>query len=112
MVAFSQGSPVAASDNKTAAVDIMTNADNSECPDGCFRPVGLALDSKGRLFMSSDATGEIYMVQRDTPGTSGTGTSTNTAGASSTSQPSAAHRTLSGNLRYLWIVSFVYYFLS
>jgi hypothetical protein len=40
------------------------NPDNSACPDGCFRPVGLAWDSNGRLFMSSDATGEIYMIIR------------------------------------------------
>lgn len=45
----------------------MWNADNSNCPGKCFRPVGLALDSgaqggKNRLFMTSDATGEIFVV--------------------------------------------------
>jgi hypothetical protein len=48
----------------TAAVDIMANADNSNCPDQCFRPVGLALDSKDRVFMSSDSTGEIYVLAK------------------------------------------------
>lgn len=27
-----------------------------------MRPVGLAIDAKGRLFFSSDATGEIYAL--------------------------------------------------
>ncbi|KAE9377177.1 glucose sorbosone dehydrogenase [Stipitochalara longipes BDJ] len=63
-IAFASGSPVAASDSLTAAVDIMANADNSKCPDQCFRPVGLALDSKDRVFMSSDATGEIYVLAK------------------------------------------------
>jgi len=31
----------------------------------CFRPVGLAFDTKGRLFMSSDSTGEIYVIDRE-----------------------------------------------
>ncbi|KKY35861.1 putative glucose sorbosone dehydrogenase [Diaporthe ampelina] len=30
----------------------------------CFRPVGVAIDAKGRVFMSSDTTGEIYVLQR------------------------------------------------
>jgi len=77
-VAFASGSPVAAADSQTAAVDIMANADNSKCPDQCFRPVGLALDSKDRVFMSSDATGEIYVLVK-------TGASaTTTSGASPT----------------------------
>jgi hypothetical protein len=65
MVSFANGEPVAAADNTTAAVDIFANIDNKVCPDNCFRPVGLAFDSQGRLFMSSDATGEIYVIVRD-----------------------------------------------
>jgi hypothetical protein len=30
----------------------------------CFRPTGIAFDSKGRLFMASDSTGEIYVITR------------------------------------------------
>ncbi|OIW31715.1 NHL repeat-containing protein [Coniochaeta ligniaria NRRL 30616] len=45
-----------------AGVQIMANPDNTKCPGGCFRPTGLAVDSKGRLFMSSDSTGEIYLI--------------------------------------------------
>jgi hypothetical protein len=48
----------------TAAIDIVSNPDVTRCPDECFRPVGLAWDGKGRLFMTSDSTGEIYVVVR------------------------------------------------
>jgi hypothetical protein len=64
MVPFENGEPVAAPDNTTAAIDIFSNVDNKACPDNCFRPTGLAFDSQGRLFMSSDATGEIYVIAR------------------------------------------------
>ena len=43
----------------------MTNANESVCPDNCFRPVGIAFDDQGRLFVSSDASGEIYVVVKD-----------------------------------------------
>lgn len=46
-------------------IDVLANADESICPDHCFRPVGVAFDDQGRLFMSSDASGEIYVVVRD-----------------------------------------------
>ena len=62
---FHNGEPVAAPDNNTAITDILWNADNSLCPQNCFRPVGIAFDDKGRLFMSSDATGEIYVIEKN-----------------------------------------------
>ncbi|KAK4201166.1 soluble quino protein glucose/sorbosone dehydrogenase [Triangularia verruculosa] len=58
------GEPLASADSKAALRDIMTNVDNTQCPDKCFRPVGLAIDSKGRIWFSSDSTGEIYVLQR------------------------------------------------
>lgn len=61
---FQDGEPVAAPDNTTAVIDVFWNADNSDCPQKCFRPVGIAFDSQGRLFVSSDATGEIYVVEK------------------------------------------------
>ncbi|KAL6708481.1 hypothetical protein ACN47E_002744 [Coniothyrium glycines] len=79
------GSPRAAANSTTAAIDIVSNQDQSDCPDQCFRPVGLAWDSQGRLFMSSDSTGEIYVVTKedgsgvaDVSGASSDGTSTST----------------------------------
>lgn len=59
------GSPTASSNSTIAAVDIVSNPNLSECPDNCFRPAGMAWDSQGRLFFSSDATGEIYVITRE-----------------------------------------------
>ncbi|KAK4173043.1 soluble quino protein glucose/sorbosone dehydrogenase [Triangularia setosa] len=58
------GEPLASADSKGALRDIITNVDNTQCPDKCFRPVGLAIDSKGRIWFSSDSTGEIYVLHR------------------------------------------------
>ena len=97
VVPFANGEPVAGPDNKTAASDILTNADNSRCPQNCFRPVGIAFDQQGRLFMSSDATGEIYVVVRDQ--TSPSSTTTSTSGASTpTTSPSGTSRYIASSL--------------
>jgi glucose/arabinose dehydrogenase len=76
-IAFANGSPVAPSDSTTALTDIFTNQNDFNCPDLCFRPVGLARDGQGRIFMSSDATGEIWVLLR-------TGIQPSTTGASPT----------------------------
>jgi hypothetical protein len=65
------GEPVAAADSSDALVDVLTNRDLTACPDKCFRPTGLAFDGKGRLWMASDSTGEIYVLQKT--GESGSG---------------------------------------
>ncbi|KAK0643959.1 soluble quino protein glucose/sorbosone dehydrogenase [Cercophora newfieldiana] len=56
------GQPVAPLTSRSAATTIMENANTGSCPTGCFRPVGLAFDKKGRLFVSSDSTGEIHVI--------------------------------------------------
>ncbi|KAI9814400.1 MAG: hypothetical protein M1827_003256 [Pycnora praestabilis] len=95
MIPFSDGSPVAAADNNTATIDILANANNSMCPDSCFRPVGLAWDSQGRLFMSSDATGEIYVIAKtNSTSSSGGASSTGSAPAASTTKKSSAEQPL------------------
>ncbi|KAK1672896.1 soluble quino protein glucose/sorbosone dehydrogenase [Colletotrichum godetiae] len=67
-VRFSNGEPIEPADSRTPITDVLSNADTSSCPDNCFRPVGLAWDSQQRLFMTSDSTGEIYVLQRtDSP---------------------------------------------
>ena len=100
-IAFSNGEPVAESTSTTGYVDVVSNADNSKCPDDCFRPVGLAFDSQGRLFFSSDSTGEIYMITGESSnGANGTvdgapipsATATG-AGMSSTSTPATGGNT-------------------
>ena len=59
-VAFKDGQPVEPSTSTTAAVNIMQNGNLGSCPNSCFRPTGLAWDSKDRLFMTSDTTGVPY----------------------------------------------------
>ncbi|KAF2455199.1 soluble quino protein glucose/sorbosone dehydrogenase [Lineolata rhizophorae] len=58
------GQPTAPSTSTTAARPILSNEDLDSCPDDCFRPAGLAWDNAGRLYMTSDSTGEIYVLVR------------------------------------------------
>ena len=105
VIQFANGEPVAPSNSTTSTTDIFANSDNSRCPDQCFRPVGLALDNQGRMFVSSDATGELYVIHRD--GTASGGASSTTTGggggatASSTSKPSSAGRNWSHSMAAL-----------
>jgi hypothetical protein len=101
MVEFDgNGSPRAAANSTTATVDIVSNRDLSACPRNCFRPVGLAWDTQGRLYMSSDSTSEIYVITK----TNGSGvndvsraaTSGGGGGISSGSAPSPSASTGSG----------------
>jgi sugar lactone lactonase YvrE len=92
----STGMPTEPADSNTAVIPIMSNVDNTKCPGGCFRPVGLAFDSKGNLFMTSDSTGEIYIitstdgksVEVASPTTSGTPAATSSKAAASELKPS------------------------
>jgi hypothetical protein len=56
------GQPTEKSTSTSALSPIVANSDVDECPGKCFRPAGLAWDTKGRLYMSSDTTGEIYVI--------------------------------------------------
>ena len=82
--AFANGEPIAAANSTTSSTDIFANADTSVCPNNCFRPVGIAFDGQGRMFVSSDATGEIYVVVKDQSATGANPTS-----SSPGTQPSA-----------------------
>ncbi|OAQ98299.1 hypothetical protein LLEC1_04855 [Akanthomyces lecanii] len=61
-VSFANGNPVKRSHQGDAEEMLMWNADNADCEKHCFRPAGLLLDKQGRLFMTSDATGELFLV--------------------------------------------------
>ncbi len=61
-VEFKDGQPVHAPNSKTAGIPVMENPSTGSCPTGCFRPVGVAIDSKKRVFMTSDSSGEIYVI--------------------------------------------------
>jgi glucose/arabinose dehydrogenase len=65
-VAFDKttGQPTAEHSSTTAARDVLTNPDLANCPGNCFRPAGLAIDDEGRVWFSSDSTGEIFVLQR------------------------------------------------
>jgi hypothetical protein len=62
IVKFASGEPVEPPTSTTALIDIITNQNVGSCSDKCLRPVSVALDAKGRIFMSSDTTGEIYVL--------------------------------------------------
>ncbi|EHA52621.1 hypothetical protein MGG_04936 [Pyricularia oryzae 70-15] len=56
------GQPKESATSKTASIPVMENTNVGACPGACFRPVGLAFDAKGRLYVSSDSSGEIYVI--------------------------------------------------
>lgn len=100
-----RGQPLAAADSTNAtSEDVLRNADdNAHRPDACVRPVGLAWDARGRLFVSSDATGEVYVLVRQEeeqqPGddNDGSGTPSSSTSASGTLVTSTASATSSHN---------------
>lgn len=56
------GMPTEPVTSTTAAVNIMYNANNGNCPNQCFRPVNVAWGPNGQLFMTSDTTNEIWVI--------------------------------------------------
>ncbi|KZV93096.1 soluble quino protein glucose dehydrogenase [Exidia glandulosa HHB12029] len=57
--------PKANVSSKSGYTDIMYAPDLTKCPDACFRPTGLVWNKAGtRLYVSSDATGEIVVLSR------------------------------------------------
>lgn len=74
------GDPIAAADTQSGYQNLLyteavESEPNNSCPNGCTRyipllshpancrPVGLAFDGRGRLYVSSDASGEIFRVR-------------------------------------------------
>lgn len=97
------GMPTEASDSTTAIVSVIRNADDSSCPSSCLRPVGMAIDSEGRLFFSSDATGEIYVLVKSSA-TTGTSSSTETG---TMVTPTATKKSAAGTLGISRVGGFV-----
>jgi glucose/arabinose dehydrogenase len=56
------GQPKHDAKSKTAMIPIMENPSTASCPTSCFRPVGLVIDKKKRIFMTSDSSGELYAI--------------------------------------------------
>ncbi|KAF3358784.1 Magnesium transporter NIPA2 [Verticillium dahliae VDG1] len=69
-IVFDQGFPKKLANSTNAVYNVMYNADLNDCPSQCFRPFGLAWDRMGRLFMTSDSTGEIFVLERTMGSTS------------------------------------------
>lgn len=62
-IPWSNSTPSASADSREGYTTIVGAPDVSQCPNGCIRPVGLAFDRLGRLFVSSDTTGEVFVVE-------------------------------------------------
>lgn len=56
------GMPTQPSTSTTAAQFMFSNANVANCPNGCFRPTGLWIDAQNRVWVASDATGEVYVL--------------------------------------------------
>ncbi|CAE6414189.1 unnamed protein product [Rhizoctonia solani] len=62
-IPWNNGAPAASADSRNGYETVVGASDLSQCPNGCIRPVGLVFDRLGRLFVSSDTTGEIFVVE-------------------------------------------------
>ncbi|KAG0634320.1 hypothetical protein HOY80DRAFT_928906 [Tuber brumale] len=62
VVEFGGGEPKAPRNSNNSIINIMWNGNISGCPDKCFRPVGIAFDNIGRTWITSDSTGEIFII--------------------------------------------------
>ncbi|KAL2752002.1 hypothetical protein ACRALDRAFT_2023101, partial [Sodiomyces alcalophilus JCM 7366] len=72
VVQFDDGEPVKPANSHDSVTHIMSMADLSTCPDNCFRPMGIAWGPSGRVFLTSDSTGELYILDRRSDDASGT----------------------------------------
>ncbi|KAI1204343.1 soluble quino protein glucose dehydrogenase [Annulohypoxylon truncatum] len=61
-VKFADGQPVANVSDTAAVEYVLENQDTTKCPGACFRPTGLVFDKKGRLFMTRDQSGELFVL--------------------------------------------------
>lgn len=59
---FKNEEPVEPATSREAQIPVMENHNTASCPRSCFHPVGLAFDKKGRLYVSSDSSGEIHVI--------------------------------------------------
>ncbi|KAL7629820.1 hypothetical protein AAE478_001343 [Parahypoxylon ruwenzoriense] len=57
--------PVAQANSASGYVDVFYPLDEGKCSSSsCVRPVGLVFDAAGRLYMTSDTSGEVFMLSR------------------------------------------------
>lgn len=59
------GEPTASREDRDNYEDVLRNEDTGNCDSGgCFRPVGVRVDKRGRVWMGSDSTGELFLLRR------------------------------------------------
>ncbi|KAI0551316.1 soluble quino protein glucose dehydrogenase [Xylaria curta] len=69
-VPFAQGpdgsyAPEAASWSNRGIIDVFYPPDETQCSSStCIRPVGLVFDTVGRLYVTSDASGELFLLSQ------------------------------------------------
>ena len=87
------GQPLAGPGERKNYEDVIWNADTMQCKQNrCFRPVGVVVDAKGRVWMGSDASGELFVLW--TKGDrSGSDNSTVTVPDNNEEKPSGAGKT-------------------
>ncbi|KAG9096403.1 hypothetical protein FS749_008580 [Ceratobasidium sp. UAMH 11750] len=62
-VPFKNSNPAAPYDSTNGFVPVVSAPDLTNCDGTCIRPVSLVWDKQGRLFVSSDETGEIFVIE-------------------------------------------------
>lgn len=79
---------VGLSATKTSFTDLLSNRNETDCQNGCFRPVGLTFTHNGDwLYISSDGSGEVFLLKRAADPTQTTTTTTGTTTTTTTSGP-------------------------
>jgi DNA-binding beta-propeller fold protein YncE len=76
-ISFANGEPVHPATSTTAAIPILSSGDLKACnalspllqmlpnPACVFRPTAVAFDPKGNLYVASEVSGEIYVIERE-----------------------------------------------
>ncbi|CAZ81334.1 unnamed protein product [Tuber melanosporum] len=62
VVEFKGGEPKEPRNSNNSITNILWNSNITGCPQKCFRPVGIAFDRMGRTWVTSDSTGEIFII--------------------------------------------------
>ncbi|KAG8727368.1 hypothetical protein FRC11_013372, partial [Ceratobasidium sp. 423] len=55
--------PAAPSNSAKGYEHIVYAPDLTKCPEQCIRPVGLAFGKQGQLYVTSDETGEVFVIE-------------------------------------------------
>lgn len=95
-----KGEPEEPRNSTSAVIDIFANANNSpgNCRiNTCLRPAGLAVDTKGRVWVSSDYSGEVWVLEQTGPMGTGTTGDNNSNSGTGTDSGGAAESTTSGS---------------